>query len=51
MVEDLTRPGDTEDERFEFQLDVQLRGIAALVDEHHAGRGVFNRAADAAPGT
>ena len=42
MVDDLTHPGATEDERFEFALDVQVRGIAALVAEHEAGRGIFN---------
>lgn len=54
MVSDLTRIGAIEDERFEFALDVQLRGIAALVEEHQAGRGLFHAAsdslADAAPG-
>jgi AcrR family transcriptional regulator len=53
MVGDLTRIGAIEDERFEFALDVQLRGIAALVAEHEAGRGIFHAAsrslADAAP--
>lgn len=39
---DLTRIGATEDERFEFALDVQLRGIAAMVEEHEAGRGIFH---------
>ncbi|MDO8209459.1 TetR/AcrR family transcriptional regulator [Conexibacter sp. CPCC 206217] len=33
MVDDLTRHGDHEDERFEFALDVQIRGIAALMAE------------------
>lgn len=52
MVDDLTRIGAIEDERFEFALDVQLRGIAALVAEHEAGRGLFHAAPDArAPGT
>ncbi|MDO8186110.1 TetR/AcrR family transcriptional regulator [Conexibacter sp. JD483] len=54
MVADLTRIGAIEDERFEFALDVQLRGIAALVAEHEAGRGIFHATspslADAAPG-
>ncbi|MDW5594408.1 TetR/AcrR family transcriptional regulator [Conexibacter stalactiti] len=42
MIDDLTRIGATEDERFEFQLDVQLRGIAAHVEEYAAGRGIFH---------
>lgn len=33
MVDDLTRQGDHEDERFEFALDVQVRGIASLMAE------------------
>ena len=52
MIDDLTRIGAIEDERFEFALDVQLRGIAALVEEHRAGRGIFHAApaGDVAPG-
>lgn len=50
MIDDLTRIGAIEDERFEFALDVQVRGIAALVAEHQAGRGIFHATHDAAPG-
>ncbi len=33
LAERLTRPEEGDDDRFEFALDVQVRGIAALADE------------------